>query len=110
MHVTRYSPTAHSSRTVRAYNTTAAVSFFMFLGSYEVMFLAINELLNDKEQRDEEDACHSAHIDRPDFHVAAHSSTGPLSAQNKVGLTATLCRRKVAEFVHERLPMRVTRY
>ena len=66
--------------------TTAAVSFSMFLGSYEVMFLAIN----DNEQCDEGVACHSAHIDGPDFHVAAHSSTGPLSTQNKVGLTTTL--------------------
>ena len=46
-----------------------AVSFFMFLGSYKVMCLAINELLNNNEQCDEEVACHSAHIDRPDFHV-----------------------------------------
>jgi len=67
-----------------------AVSFFMFLGSYKVMFLAINDLLNDNEQRDEEVACHSAHIDGPDLHVAAHSSTGPLSTQNKVGLIITL--------------------
>ena len=63
--------------------TTAAVSFSMFLGSYEVMFLAIN----DNEQRDEEVACHSAHIDGPDLHVGAHSSTAPLSTNNKVGLT-----------------------
>jgi len=62
-----------------------AVSFFMFLGSYKLMFLAINELLNDNEQRDEEVACHSAHIDGPDLHVGAHSS--PLSTNNKVGLT-----------------------
>ena len=67
-----------------------AVLFFMFLGSYKVMFLAINELLNNNEQCDEGVACHSAHIDGPDFHVAAHSSTGLLSTQNKGGLTTTL--------------------
>jgi len=91
-----------------------AVSFSVFLGSYHVMFFAINELHNQNKKSDHEVACHSAHIDGPDLHVTAHASIRPLSTQRDGARTdvrnTPLQREGRSIALHKRVPMRATRY
>ena len=91
-----------------------AMSFFVFLGSYHVMFFAINELHNQNKKSDQEVACHSAHIEGPDLHVTAHASMGPLSTQREGEHTdvrnTPLQREGRSIALHKRLPMHATRY